>query len=69
MPDDADFLHGRVAQQHALDLDRRDVLAAADDHVLDPIANLDVAVRVDDRGVAAVEPAAAHGLAVASGSL
>ena len=32
--DDRHLLHGRVAQQHALDLDRRDVLAAADDHVL-----------------------------------
>src|SRR5439155_18096913 len=43
-PDHRDLLDGGVAQQHALDLDRRDVLAAADDHVLDPVADLDVAV-------------------------
>jgi len=33
-----------MAQQTTLDLDRRDVLAAADDHVLDPVADLGVAV-------------------------
>ena len=58
--DDRRFLHRGMAQQHALDLDRRDVLAAADDHVLEAVADLDVAVRMDDRGVAGVEPAAAQ---------
>ena len=58
--DDRHFLHRRMPQQHAFDLDRRDVLAAADDDVLEPVADLDVAVRMDDRGVAGVEPAAAH---------
>ena len=60
--DDADFLHGGMTHQRPFDLDRRDVLTAADDHVLEPIANLDVAVRMHDRRVAAVEPAAAHRL-------
>ena len=58
--DDGGLLHRGMPQQHALDFDRRDVLAAADDHVLEPIADLDVAVGMDDGGVAAVEPAAAH---------
>ena len=58
--DDRGLLHRRVAQQHRLDFDRRDVLAAADDHVLEAVANLDVAVGMDDRGVAGVEPAVAH---------
>ena len=58
---DRGLLDRRVTQQRALDLDRRDVLAAADDHVLDPVADLDVAVRVHHGGVAGVEPAVAHG--------
>jgi hypothetical protein len=51
-----------VAQEHAFDLDRGDVLAAADDHVLQAVADLDVAVGMDDGGVAGVEPSAAQGL-------
>ncbi len=58
----ADLLHGRVAHQHAFHFDRRDVLAAADDHVLEPVADFRVAVGVYDRGIAAVKPPAAHGL-------
>ena len=70
MPDDGGLLHRGMAQQRRLDLDRRDVLAAADDHVLEPVADLDVAVGMDDRGVAGVEPAvAACTASVASGSL
>ena len=49
-----------MAEQHAFDLDRGDVLAAADDDVLDPIADLDVPVGVHDRSVAGVEVAAAQ---------
>ena len=50
-------------QQRVLHLDRRDVLAAGDDDVLGPVAELDVAVGVHDAEVAGVEPAAAEGLA------
>ena len=42
-PDDGD-LDGRVADQDALHLDRRDVLAAADDDVLEAVPDLGVAV-------------------------
>ena len=47
-----------VGRQRLLDLDRGDVLAAGDDHVLEAVAQLDVAVRVHDAEVAGVEPAA-----------
>src|SRR5207245_1034830 len=55
--DDGHLLYGGMAEQDALDLDRGDVLAAADDDVLDPVSNLDVAVGLDDRCIAGVEPA------------
>ena len=60
--DDGHLLYGGMAQEDALDLDRGDVLAAADDDVLDPIANLDVPVGLDDRCIAGVEPAVGHRL-------
>src|SRR5262245_4393131 len=47
-----------MAEQHSLDLDRRDVFTAADDHVLEPVPNLDETIRVHHRGVPRVEPAA-----------
>src|SRR4029077_10931421 len=56
------FEHCRVRGERLLDLDRRDVLAARDDHVLGPVAQLDRPVRVPDGEVARVEPAAAEGL-------
>ena len=49
-----------MAQQHSFDFDRRNIFAAADDHVLEAVANLDIAVRMHDRGIAAVKPSAAH---------
>ena len=52
----------RVAGQHGLDFRRIDVLAAGHDHVLDAIFDEDEAIRIDVAGIAAVEPAAAHGL-------
>jgi tricorn protease len=61
-PDDRHLLDSRMAQQHALDLDRGDVLAAADDHVLDPVPDLHITIRVHHGRVAAVEPAVAHHL-------
>jgi hypothetical protein len=47
-----------VAVERLLDLQRGDVLAARDDHVLRPVLDLDVAVGVPDGQVAGVEPAA-----------
>ena len=55
-----DLLNCRVAQQNALHLDAGDVLVAADDHVLDAVTDLDIAVRVGYGGIAAVEPSIAH---------
>ena len=42
----------RVIANGALDLGRIDVFAARDDHVLDAVLNVEVAVLVDDRVVA-----------------
>ena len=60
--DDRHFLHGGMTQQHAFDLDRGDVFAAADDDVFQAIANLDIAIRMNDRGIAGVKPSAAQRL-------
>src|SRR5687767_5927527 len=48
-----------MAHENAFDLDGGDVFAARDDHILEPIANLHIPVRMDHRGVTAVEPAVA----------
>ena len=50
--------HRGVRADRLLDLDRGDVLAAGDDHVLAAVAQLDGAVGVPHREVAGVEPAA-----------
>src|ERR1700737_2200513 len=50
------LLHGGMTQQASFDLHGGNVLPAADDDVLEPVAYLGVAVRVDDRGIAGVEP-------------
>src|SRR6202035_5538061 len=50
--------HGRVAQQRALDFDRGDVLAAADDDVLEAVSDLDVAIGMHDRAITGMKPAA-----------
>src|SRR5690606_1643000 len=60
--DHCGFKHGRVTQQYALELDRRDILPAADNHVLVAVADLHVAVRMHHSGVPRMEPAAAEGL-------
>eukprot|EP00966_Prymnesium_polylepis_P332463 7387962-Prymnesium_polylepis.2 len=54
---DARVQHGRVVGEHALDLDRVDVLAARQDHVLEPVAHRQVAVRLLPRHIARAEPA------------
>jgi hypothetical protein len=56
-----------VAVEHVFHLDGRDVLAARDDDVLAAVLDLDVAVGVLHGQVAAVEPAAGKGFAVALG--
>src|SRR5699024_4948037 len=54
--DDLDVADGRVVVEELLDLARVDVLAAADDHVLDAPGDVDVAVIVHDRKVTGVDP-------------
>ena len=51
-----------VRGQGALDFDRVDVVAACDDHVLEPVDQGQVAIRVDAGQVAGVQPAAPEGL-------
>src|SRR5881398_2927225 len=55
---DRHFLHGRVPQENAFDLNGGDVFAAADDDVFQAVADLDIAIRVYDRGVSTVKPSA-----------
>ena len=55
-------LHRRMLVEHALDLDRRDVLAAAADHVLLAVDEVEVAFGVAPHHVAGVEPAVGPGL-------
>src|SRR4029079_7186385 len=55
--EDLRVLDAGMAQQVLLDLARVDVLAAADQHVLDAADDVRVAVGVDRREVAAVHPA------------
>ena len=55
-------LHQRMLIQHALDLDRRDVFAAAPDDVLLAVDEVQVACVVGAHDVAGVEPAAGPGL-------
>ena len=58
--DHGDLLDRRVGRDRVLDLDRVDVLAAGDDHVLDPVDEVDVAVGVEVALVAGVVPAVAE---------
>lgn len=53
---DAGLAHARVALQRDLDLERVDVLAAADDQVLDAAGDVHVPIHVHARLVAAVHP-------------
>src|SRR5690606_13686946 len=55
--DDRAGLDGRVLCDDLLDLDAVDVLSPADDHVLDPVDDVDVAVIVHVAAVAGVHPA------------
>src|SRR5690606_7529967 len=60
--DDRDLQDRGMGVDRALHLHRRDVLAAGDDDVLGPVAQLDVAVGMADAEVAGVAPAAAERL-------
>jgi len=54
--DDGDFLYCWVAQEATFHLDRRDVLAAADNDILKTVADFNKTVRVNDCSVTRVEP-------------
>src|SRR5579875_481046 len=56
-----DLLNGRVTQENALNLDRGDVLSATDDHVLEAVANFDIAIGMDNRRIAAMKPPSLKG--------
>ena len=58
--DDRDLLHGGMSQQDAFHFHRRNVFAAADNNILDPVANLRVAIGTDDGRIAGMEPAVAQ---------
>ncbi len=60
--DHRDLGHRRVREDAVLDLDRRDVLAAGDDHVLLAVGDREVVLVVDEAAVAGVEPAVADRL-------
>ena len=66
-PDHRDLRHRLVQRQAAFDLDRRDVLAAGDDHVVDPAGDEQIAVLVEIAGVAGEVPAVAQRLGVGVG--
>ncbi len=51
-----------MLEQQAFDFDDRNVLAAADDHVLGAPGNAHIAVAVDAREIAGVEPAVGIGV-------
>src|SRR5258708_7985618 len=51
----------RMAVEHLLDLERRDILAARDDDVLGAVLDLDIAVGMHDAEIAGVKPAAGKG--------
>src|SRR5262249_34335444 len=53
-----------MQRQAAFDLDRRDVLAAADDHVVDAAGDEEIAITVEIAGIAGEIPALAQGLGV-----
>ena len=58
-------LDGGVLEEDVLDLARGQVLAAPDDHVVEPSLHEQVALRVDPPGVAGVEPPVVDGVGAA----
>src|ERR1700730_11930522 len=57
-PDDRDIEYRRMAVEEFLDLPRRDIFAAADDHVLHSADDVAIALLVDDPEVPRAHPAA-----------
>src|SRR6478672_1149449 len=57
---DRNLLYRWMSQQNSFNLHGRNVFAAADNYILNPIANLCVSAGVDDCRIAGMEPAAAH---------
>ena len=56
-----------MQREHGFNFYRRDVLATADDHVVDPTCDKQVAVGIDIAGVAGEVPALAQALGVGLG--
>src|SRR5580700_7457790 len=54
---DGDLLDGGMPQQDTFYLDRRYVLPAADDHILEAIPDLHIAVGMNHCGISGVHPA------------
>ncbi len=67
--DDGGLGDGGVGVQDVLDHPRVDVEPARDDHVLDPVGDVEVALGVDVSGVAGVQPAFAEGFGGGVGSM
>src|SRR5580698_6662916 len=63
-PDDGNLEHARMQRKAAFDLHRRNVLAAGDDHVVDPAGDEQVAIAIDEAGVAGKIPAIAQSFRV-----
>src|SRR3546814_17361407 len=54
--DDGALRHARMGGERAFNLDGKDVLAAADDHVLQPVHDIDVALLVHPAEIAGMHP-------------
>src|ERR1700679_2296205 len=67
--DDGALGYGRVLGEGVFDLDRIDVLAAGDDHVFDPIDDIDESVLIHVAAVAGMHPAVDHGAGGLFGAL
>src|SRR5436190_95846 len=61
-PDHRGLAYPRVLEQHLLDLARIDIGAARDDHVLGPVFQREIAVRIEHADVPGMQPAAAQSL-------
>ena len=67
--DDRDLVDARMRGQHVLHLERMDVLAARDDHVVDAPVEPQVAVLVEVTRVAGAVPAVPHRLRIRVGPI
>ncbi len=65
--DDGDLEHRRMKRKTAFDLDRRDILAAGNDHVVDAAGHEQIAIAVDEAGIAGEIPAIPQRLRVRVG--